>query len=205
MSMLTDTSSGKEEAKKPRRANFRRWWKRYYLRQFPSRKRMKGTFAHKLLGNRLLDPGLWTLSRDSVSRGLAVGTFMGLMPFFGLQIVFSLIACFIFRVNVTVAVVATFISNPFTAPGILWVQVMLGRWMSQSMEPADLSKYAGALKFVVTNGKALMLGSLATSALASLVAYLLTIWFWKGISKWWGLKHHHPSEPLDPSSGPAGP
>lgn len=158
-------------------------WRRYYLRQFPRKKTLRGGLLHRLLGNRLFDPGLWLPTRDTVAWGVAIGVFVGLMPFFGLQIVLSLTLCFLFRVNVTAAVVATFISNPLTTPGIIYLQVLVGKMLSSPMDPAELENYQGALRFVLSNGKPLMIGALVTGAAGALITYPLTMFLWTGVTK----------------------
>jgi len=110
----------------------RPWWrpfKRHLVRNLPRRKRMLNTWLHRVLGNRLFDPLLWKPTEETVARGLMVGTFIGLLPFFGLQILLSIFICYAWRVNVTTAALATFISNPLTAPPIMWAQLKLGRFL----------------------------------------------------------------------------
>jgi uncharacterized protein len=188
-------------------------WRRYYLRQFPRKKKLHGGFLHRILGNRLFDPGLWLPTRDTVALGVTVGTFVGFMPFFGLQIVVSLLLCFMLRVNVTAAVLATFISNPVTGPGILYAQYRIGKWLSSyiwnPLEPAELEKLTGVIKLWVVNGKPLMIGAVVTGVVASLVAYPLTLLLWSGLTKAAGKalasrqakRHPHDPEPSSLESG----
>ena len=166
------------------------WWRPlarkgriYYLRQFPRRKRLHGGFLHRLLGNRLFDPGLWIPTRESVARGLAVGIFLGLMPFFGAQIILSLAFSLLFRVNVSAAVIATFISNPLTTFPILALQLQVGKLIVDTTPAGDAGDTAGALKFVVANAKPLLFGSLATAAAAALITYPLALLLWSGVTR----------------------
>jgi uncharacterized protein (DUF2062 family) len=157
-------------------------WRRYYLRQFPRKKKLHGGWLHRLLGNRLFDPGLWLPTRESVAFGVAIGTFVGLMPFLGLQIVLSLLLCFAFRVNVTAAVLATFISNPVTGAPILYLQREVGLMLSAPLAPVDLEGYSGIAKGWMEYGRPLMLGALVTGAAAALLSYPITWILWTGIS-----------------------
>lgn len=189
--MLTDPPpAGKIPKPKPQWPWYRpvmRNWRRYYLRQFPRKKKLHGGWLHRLLGNRLFDPGLWLPTRDTVALGVTVGTFIGFMPFFGLQIVVSLLLCFMLRVNVTAAVLATFISNPLTGGGILYLQYRVGKWLSaylwDPMDPAELEHLTGMIKLWVVNGKPLMLGAVVTGVAAALIAYPLTLLLWSGVTK----------------------
>lgn len=155
-------------------------WRRYYLRQFPRKKKLHGSWLHRLLGNRLFDPGLWLPTRDTVAWGMFIGIFIGMMPFLGLQIAISVMLCFAFRVNVTAAVVATFITNPFTAGPILAAQLYVGKWMVGPVDPTELASYTGAIKYWVSYGKPIMFGATLTAAVSAVVAYLLTLLLWTG-------------------------
>lgn len=185
--MLTDPPSAGPAAK-PRKQwpwyrPVLRNWRRYYLRQFPRKKKLHGGLLHRILGNRLFDPGLWLPTRDTVAWGVAIGVFIGLMPFLGLQIVLSMLLCFAFRVNITAAVVATFISNPLTAVQILYVQRLVGMKLAGPVDPSELQLYSGILRAWVEYGKPIMFGAVVTGAGAALVAYLLTLLLWSMFSK----------------------
>lgn len=158
-------------------------WRRYYLRQFPRKKKLHGTFLHRLLGNRLFDPGLWLPTRDTVAWGVVIGTFIGMMPFLGLQILFSVVLCFLFRVNVTAAVLATFISNPVTGPGILYLQYLIGKAISTPPDPAELEGLTKGLRLWVISGKPLMIGAVVTGVGAAILAYPITLLLWSGVTK----------------------
>jgi uncharacterized protein (DUF2062 family) len=187
-------------------------WRRYYLRQFPRKKKLHGSWLHRLLGNRLFDPGLWLPTRDTVAWGMFIGVFIGLLPFLGLQIALSVMLCFAFRVNVTAAVLATFISNPFTAGPILAAQLYVGKWMVGPVDPAELASYTGAIKYWVSYGKPIMFGATLTAAVSAVVAYLLTLLLWSGgkaiagkaIAVHHAHKHAHEHEHEDPHADAAG-
>jgi len=61
----------------------------------------------------LRHPNLWHLNRSSVSGGVAVGLFSGLVPG-PLQMLTALALAIPFRVNLPVALITTFYTNPFT-------------------------------------------------------------------------------------------
>jgi uncharacterized protein (DUF2062 family) len=108
---------------------------------------------------------------------------MGLMPFIGLQIVLALVVCFFLRVNLIAAVAATFICNPLTAVGIIWLQLLIGRWLLNPGVIDPAGDPAGAINFLLVNGKALLAGSLLTALPAALLVYLSARLFWKALSR----------------------
>ena len=72
-------------------------------------------FAH-----RFLSPELWRMTRRSVPRGVSLGLFCGFIVPLG-QILLAAFFALPARANVPVAVLVTFITNPFTYP--FWVIV----------------------------------------------------------------------------------
>lgn len=181
--------------KKPNRFRSGRIWRRFYLSQLPRRKRMVGTLAHRLLGNRLLDPHLWHFDRESTARGVAVGAFSGMLPIPGLQILLAIVLCFLWRVNIIAAAAATFISNPFTGLFLVWLQITVGRVLLYPESPFIRFEDVASVNFVVTNGKALVLGGIITAVIAAPVTYLATRWSWNGFSHLLPKKKHSEAAP----------
>lgn len=98
---------------------------------------------------------------------------MGLMPFIGLQILLALIVGFFLRVNLVAAAGATFVNNPLTIFGIIWLQLRIGRRLLGPIVAEPAGDYMGAVNFWIVNGKALMAGSLATAIPAGLIVYVV--------------------------------
>jgi uncharacterized protein (DUF2062 family) len=79
-------------------------------------------------GQRITEPKLWHLNRRSVSMGLALGLFIGFMPILG-QIVLAAALAILFRVNLPVAVMGVWISNPLTLAPIYFFSYKVGAWV----------------------------------------------------------------------------
>jgi uncharacterized protein (DUF2062 family) len=67
----------------------------------------------RLFGDLLLHPGIWAWNRRSVAGGIATGLFCGLIPG-PLQVITATAAAIFFRINLPVAIVGTFYTNPLT-------------------------------------------------------------------------------------------
>jgi uncharacterized protein (DUF2062 family) len=159
----------------------RPWWRapfRYLLRVRPKQRHLRGSLIHRMLGKRVFEPALWVPGRHTFAKGVAIGTFIGLLPLIGLQIVVSGILCYWLRANIAAAALATFLSNPFTAAGILWMQVKLGHWLAPAFATVDSTHYSGTTKYLAVYGKPLLVGSLASAALGALIAYPLMLALW---------------------------
>jgi uncharacterized protein (DUF2062 family) len=159
----------------------RAWWRtpfRYLLRVRPRQRHLHGSWVHRLLGARIFENALWVPTRMTLAKGVAIGMFIGLLPLIGLQILVSVVLCYFFRANIAAAVLTTFISNPFTAAGLLWMQVVLGHWLAPAFAAVDATHYSGTAKYLAVYGKPLLVGSLASAAVGALVSYPLMHGLW---------------------------
>jgi len=141
--------------------------------------------ANRLLGplrHVLGDQRLWHVNRRGISLGLAIGVFFGLLIPIA-QILFAAAAAITLRANVPVAVVSTFITNPFTfAPiYVLAYQLgaaLLGAPVASGTEQAIVAaaedagdSLIGFWNWLLTRGKPLALGLLVAAVSLSMLAY----------------------------------
>lgn len=149
-------------------------------------------------GRFLHHPNLWHLNRKSVSSGLALGLFAAYNPL-PMQMLTAAILAIFFRVNLPVAVAATWITNPVTTPFLFALAYWLGSlFTGQSVgalppldfdwHDTDWSKLLPALfSWVVSLGPTFLLGLLLLASLTSLLGYLLSrigwrlyvLWYWR--------------------------
>lgn len=85
---------------------------------------------------RLAHPALWHLNRRSVSGGVAVGLFCGLIPG-PLQMISAALVALGLRVNLPLALVVTLYTNPFTILPLYWLAFQLGRLLTGSAGSAQ--------------------------------------------------------------------
>jgi uncharacterized protein (DUF2062 family) len=159
----------------------RPWWRapfRYLLRVRPRPRHLHGSLVHRLLGSRIFEVALWVPGRETLAKGVAIGMFIGMLPLIGLQILVSAILCYFMRANIAAAALATLVSNPFTAPGLIWMQLRLGHWIAPAFVGMDNTHYEGTTKFLVTYGKPLLVGSLVSAAVAALISYPVMHGLW---------------------------
>ena len=77
--------------------------------------------------NTLLHPRLWHLNRRSAAGAVAAGMFCGLIPG-PLQMLGAAICAVVFRVNLPLAMLTTFYTNPFTIVPLYIVAFAIGQW-----------------------------------------------------------------------------
>jgi len=138
----------------------------------------------------LHDPALVVPHRRGVVRGLALGLFWAFMPVPGQSLFAASIAIWL-RVNVLVAIAATWVTNPFTALPIVLVAHRLGALLIgpapipaaapdalSSADPSALAGFGEMLERLLALGEAFLVGSLALATLCATLAYVGLNWFW---------------------------
>lgn len=129
----------------------------------------------------LLDhPVYFSINRRSITGGLALGVFVGVLPFLGHTPV-VVVAALLMRVNLPVAVVATWIANPLTYGPILYGEYLLGAYLLHQ-PPSDLGldlPWQQLIAGLAGAWRPLWLGAVAGGALLAGTAYLLSNAAWR--------------------------
>lgn len=94
------------------------WIATWVTRNMPTRESMEHNRFVRPFAHRVLRSELWRFTRRSVPRGVALGMLAGFLVPLG-QIFVAAFLALPARANVPIAVVTTFITNPFTYP--FWV------------------------------------------------------------------------------------
>lgn len=130
----------------------------------------------------MADPALWSRSRKSVARAFAWGLFVAALPLPGQTAIAALIAIGL-RINLPVAVVTVFITNPITMVPIYWLAYRLGAGLL-GLDPVDLAvepTWAWLSANLARVGLPLAIGSLLLGSLAGCTGYLVVNVIWRGI------------------------
>lgn len=102
--------------------------KKYFQKITPSQEKLEEYKVLKPLAHWLGNPKIWHFNRRSIASGIAIGLFFGSFPIAG-QMPLSAILAIVLRVNMPIAVVATWISNPFTMPFFYTANYYFGAWL----------------------------------------------------------------------------
>ncbi len=128
----------------------------------------------------LHDTNLWGIRRRSVVPAVAIGLFIGYMPFPGHPLLAALVAL-AFRVNIPVAALTTFISNPLTMPAMYYLAHRLGRYLL-GMEPTPFEfelSWEWFTQGFANNWQPMMLGCLLLGTALALVGYVTLDIIWR--------------------------
>ncbi len=126
-----------------------------------------------MLGERLFQPELWALTDPQVAKGLALGLFIGCTPTMGVQTILCAAAAFFLRVNVPIALLATLVSNPLSAPILYPLEYKLGVWLVGIPEGPVLEGFSGAFRGFVRYARPLWAGSFVAAAVFACIGYVV--------------------------------
>lgn len=99
--------------------------KHFLRRLLPSHDHVRDHRHLRWLGEWLHDPNLFHLNRRSAAGGVATGVFVAFIPTVGQMAIAALIAIFL-RVNLPLAVIFVWVSNPITIPPMVYAALQTG-------------------------------------------------------------------------------
>lgn len=133
------------------------------------------------------DPALWATHRRCVSKAFAAGIFIAFLPIPG-HVLLAVVVAIYWRVNIGVAAITTFISNPLTFAPIVLAEYQLGRWLTGADAASatfDLS-WGGLMNGLTGLWPALAVGALIMAATLSALGYFIlnAAWRWSAMSRY---------------------
>lgn len=143
-------------------------------------------------------------STPEVADGLAVGIFVAFLPIMGIQMLVAFGLSELLRKNVIAAMLAVWITNPFTAVPIYLFNLWVGNWFYN--EPISLSELYIVMKSLDLNhilnaGKDILiplwLGSVVVGLILSFVSQRLCLRYYDRMK----VKFHHLIHPHEKENG----
>jgi len=146
------------------------WMLEYYLKRLPTPESLRSSWLFPLFGLSLMRTDHWYPSRHSLAFGISLGWFIGLLPVFGLHMALGLLVGILVRGHLPSIVFGTFISNPFTIPGILALQYLAGRWLC-SLAGTDFARGFASLPSVPQFLAAMLMGGVFSALISGILGY----------------------------------
>jgi uncharacterized protein len=159
----------------------------FFKRVLPEHHKFQQHEQLGFLGEILHDPNIFHLNRHSAAGGVAIGLFLAFLPIPG-QMLFAALIAIYFRVNLPLAVVFVWLSNPITIPPLFYLSYKTGALLLQ--EPAKELSFQFSLEWfsekIVVIWDELLLGSLALGGLSALIGYFTVrlVWRMAIVKKW---------------------
>ena len=168
---------------------------RKHLRKYlPDHEAIRANRGLAPFENTLLHPRLWHLNRHSAAGAVAAGLFCGLIPG-PLQMLGAAICAVIFRVNLPLALLTTFYTNPFTIVPLYFAAYGLGRLAlggtgGEFVAPPDWGPEGmwawiqALIDWMAHLGKPLALGLVLLASLLAAVGYFAVRMAWRTYLIW---------------------
>ena len=164
--------------------------RRFLRKHLPTSESIRNHRHLGRFGAWLHHPNLWHLNRDSVSGGVAVGMFAGLVPG-PLQMLTATILAIPLRVNLPVALFTTFYTNPFTIVPLYVLAYRYGRLLTGAnhrmreivpfeMDWGNLAGSASALwHWTLAMGRPLAVGLVALAITLAVAGWIVVQVGWR--------------------------
>ena len=126
----------------------------------------------------VLAPDLWQLRSEATARGVAVGVFWAFaIPF--AQILFATAHCVWWRANIPVAAAITFITNPLTVGGWLWLAYHVGSLVVSAPPPHIPADRGSLTAWIHAIGLPAIVGMGLFAVLGAALGYLVVKLAWR--------------------------
>jgi uncharacterized protein (DUF2062 family) len=96
-------------------------------RRFRHPRLLKNNRFMRWFARHFLDKTVWKPTRHTFAGGLAVGLFVMMLVIPG-QMPLAMLLCGLMRVNIPIAIIACWITNPVTMAPVAWWEVEFGNW-----------------------------------------------------------------------------
>lgn len=126
-------------------------------------------------------PEIWSLTRFSVAKAVAIGMFVGLLPLMSAQMLISGTLAIFFRANLLISVAVVWITNPITAAPIYYFCYRVGLILL-SMDPLNLGQDWNLTAIMHEMGKIwlpLCVGSFVVAVIGAILSYYFVLLFWR--------------------------
>ena len=149
-------------------------------RMFPKLDSVKEEKILKIFGPAVLQANLWHINKKSVSRGFAIGAFCAFLPIPGIQMLLAAFLSITFAANLPLAVILTWITNPFTYIPIAYFAIKIGELFISAESAYQIkSEQINILTDLMQYWEPLFLGSFILSIISSLLSYILIRMYWR--------------------------
>tara|TARA_B110000008_G_C16593269_1_gene413290 strand:+ start:71 stop:595 length:525 start_codon:yes stop_codon:yes gene_type:complete len=156
-------------------------------RLFPKLDAVKEEKILKIFGPAVLQPNLWHINKKSVSRAFAIGAFCAFLPIPGIQMLVAAFLAITFAGNLPIAVILTWISNPFTYAPIIYFAIKIGEFFINTNNTYEIkNEEINLLTDLMKYWEPLFIGSFILSIIGSLVSYMAIRIYWSYyVNKMW--------------------
>ena len=161
--------------------------KNFFKRILPEHHVIREHRNLRILGNILHDPNIFHITKHSAAGGTFLGLFWACIPIPG-QMLLSAVSAIYFKVNLPLAVVLVWITNPLTIPPYIFIAYKTGAWLLNV--PARVIHFEMSIHWITAElagiWQPLLLGCTIYAVLSGTIGYLFIRGLWRltAVLKW---------------------
>lgn len=149
--------------------------------RMPTKQELHNYKVLKPIAHLLADSRLWHLNRRTVASGVAIGVLMGFLPL-PIQMLLAATVAIIAKANVPLAIVSTWITNPFTMASVFALNYYVGSLLLDSKVHFSVNS-AMSMRHLLDMGYDILLplylGSLVVGIIVSSITYGIIRGWWR--------------------------
>ncbi|OQX63657.1 MAG: hypothetical protein B5M56_02225 [Desulfococcus sp. 4484_241] len=171
------------------------WWRQ---KEKQIKQRLRGSYIHKIIGDRLFTKRIWAKDKSALAGGLSLGLFVAFTPTMPFHMILCTIGSILLGVNMPIALIACWATNPLTAIPIYMSAYKLGHYLFIHYEIIGLimpiSSLTGHTGKLIEQSFYLWTGSLIFSAISALIGNVAVRLTWNILK----IRDRQDEKPLDP-------
>ena len=155
----------------------------FFKRYLPEHHKIREHQYIRQFGSLLHDPNIWHLTRRSSAGGVAAGLFCAFIPL-PIHMIVAAAVAILFRVNLPLAVIFTWVTNPLTFAPIFIFAYKLGTRILDV--PERQVEFEPVLHKLIHIWEPLFLGSFILASISALIGYVAVRMLWRltAVRKW---------------------
>lgn len=169
---------------------------------------LKASATRRWFARHFLDKHVWKPTQHTLAGGVAVGLLVS-MQLLPMQMPAAAILAAVFRVNIPVAIVMCWLSNPVTIPALVPIEYALGKWVLSWISSVPTTPFPRELPHSLAeswltlkeHAPVMLFGGLLLGGALAPIGYAVTFASWSGLESWRRRRREQRTSP-PPAAGP---
>ncbi len=170
---------------------------------------LKASASRRWFARHFLDKRVWKPTQHTLAGGVAVGLLVS-MQLLPMQMPAAAILAAVFRVNIPVAIVMCWLSNPVTIPALVPLEYALGKWVLSWISSVPATPFPRELPHSLAeswltlkeHAPVMLFGGLLLGGALAPLGYAVAFASWSGLQSWRRRRREQRETATPPAAGP---
>ncbi len=170
---------------------------------------LKASASRRWFARHFLDKRVWKPTQHTLAGGVAVGLLVS-MQLLPMQMPAAAILAAVFRVNIPVAIVMCWLSNPVTIPALVPLEYALGKWVLSWISSVPATPFPRELPHSLAeswltlkeHAPVMLFGGLLLGAALAPLGYTIAFASWSSLQSWRQRRREQRQNAAPPAAGP---